>query len=98
MNEQVVQSLRDAVRISPDNVPLRRHLADPLLGLGRAAEAEAEFRQALHLAPEDVAVKVGLADAFLRQDKNSQALVLVEDLLRRPDTPARVYVLHAQLL
>ncbi len=98
MNEQVVGSLRDAVRISPDNVPLRRHLADTLLGLGRAAEAEAEYRQALQLAPDDVPIKVGLADAFLRQDKNSQALVLVEDLLRRPDTPARVHVLHAHLL
>src|SRR5262249_21740846 len=98
MNEQVVRSLQEAVRLSPDNVPLRRHLADMLLGLGRFAEAEAEYRHALQLAPEDVDVKVGVARAFLHQQKHSQALVLVEDLLRRPDTPAAAYVLHAHLL
>jgi AAA+ superfamily predicted ATPase len=98
MNEQAIQSLREAVRISPDNVPLRRHLADLLLGLGRHAEAEQEYRLALQLAPDDVAVKLGLARAFLGQQKNSQALVLVEDLLRRDDTPAQAYILHAHLL
>jgi AAA+ superfamily predicted ATPase len=98
MNEQVLQSLREAVRISPDNVPLRRHLADTLLALGHAAEAEAEYRATLQRAPEDVAVKVGLAWAFLRQQKRSEALVLVEDLLRRPDTPAPAFVIHAHLL
>jgi AAA+ superfamily predicted ATPase len=98
MNEQVVQSLREALHLSPDNVPLRRHLADMLLSLGRADEAESEFRQVLQREPDNVAVKLGLAQAFFGQQKNSQALVLVEDLLRRPDIPARVYVLHAHLL
>jgi transitional endoplasmic reticulum ATPase len=38
--EATVQALRDALRISPDNLPLRQHLAETLLGLGRFDEAE----------------------------------------------------------
>ena len=33
-------SLREALKLSPDNLPLRQHLAESLLKLGRAGEAE----------------------------------------------------------
>ena len=45
-------ALFEAVRVSPDNVPLRRHLADSLLAANRVGEAEAEYRAALKLAPD----------------------------------------------
>src|SRR5438128_9810670 len=98
MNEQAIASLREAVRISPDNIPLRQSLADLLLSQARYQEAEREYRQALALAPDNLALKLGLTQAFLQQGKNSPALVLVEDLLKQPNTPARAYVLHAHLL
>jgi SpoVK/Ycf46/Vps4 family AAA+-type ATPase len=98
MSDQAIQALRDAVKISPENVPLRQHLADTLLTLGRFAEAEQEYRQALALAAGNVALRLGLARAYYQQDKNSQALVIIEDLLKQPNTPAPAYVLHARLL
>jgi len=98
MSDQAVRALREALRLSPDNLPLRQHLAETLLGLARFAEAEQEYRQALALAPDSQPVKLGLARAFYQQGKNSQALVLVEDLLRQSDTPAGAYTLHARLL
>src|SRR5262249_32793927 len=93
-----LQALRDALQLSPENVPLRQHLADSLLGLGRAEDAEKEYRQALSLAPDNPQLKVGLARAFYQQDKNTQALVVVEDLLKSRGTPAQAYILHARLL
>src|SRR5436190_19456311 len=98
MNEQALQTLREAVRLSPENLPLRQHLAELLMSLARYAEAEQEYRQALILAPESEALKLGLARAFLQQGKNTPALVVVEDLLRRPQPPAAAYVLHARPL
>ncbi len=98
MNDKVIQSLREAVQVSPDNVPLRRHLAEALMELGRPAEAEQEYRQALARDADSVPLKVGLARAFYQQGKNSAALVIVEDLLRLADTPAEAYLLHARLL
>jgi SpoVK/Ycf46/Vps4 family AAA+-type ATPase len=96
--EDALHALREAVRLSPDNVPLRQHLADTLMGLGRTEEAEREYRHALSLAPDNPRLKIGLGEAFYEQGKYSQALVLVEDMLKGKNTPARVYLLHARLL
>jgi SpoVK/Ycf46/Vps4 family AAA+-type ATPase len=97
-NDDSLEALRQAVRLSPQSVPLRQHLADVLLGAGLTDEAEQEYRQALALAPANRGLKVGLAEAFFQLNKYMQALVLVEDLLKNPDTPARAYLLHARLL
>ena len=96
--EDAIRNLREALKVSPDNLPLRQHLAETLLGLGRHEEAEKEYKQALSLAPENPALKLGLASAFFQQGKNSAAIVIVEELIRRPDTPARAHLLHARLL
>ena len=96
--EQTLQALREALRISPRNLPLRIHLGETLLGLGRFEEAEKEFRDALADWPDEVALKLGLASAFHRRGKHSQALVIVEDLINGPRPPARARLLHARLL
>src|SRR5687768_14460773 len=93
-----LQTLREAVHLSPHNIPLRRHLGETLLKRGLAAEAEQEFRDALALAPDDAELKLGLARAFFHQSKASHAIVIVEDLTKSPDAPPRAHVLHAKLL
>jgi len=97
MNDPL-QSLRDALQHSPDNLPLRKHLAESLINLGRLDEAEKEYRQAISIAPDHVGFRVGLAEVYYRQGKNSAALVVVEDLLKKPDVPASACLLHAKLL
>ena len=96
--DRALETLREAVRLSPENIPLRRHLAESLLAQGHPELAEAEFRAALTLAPEDAQLKVGLANAFLQQGKNDLALVILEAVARRPDAPALAFVLFARLL
>src|SRR4051812_35004405 len=91
-------ALREAGNLSPDNLPLRQHLADLLLGNGRPEEAEKEYRSALGKWPEHVPLKVGLATAFFHQGKASASIVVVEELLRASDPPPRVRVLYARLL
>lgn len=97
-NDDSFDSLREAVRHSPDNIPLRQHLAESLLRSGRHDEAENEFRSALQLAPDREALKLGLAMAYYQQGKNSHALVIVEDMIKGSRPSARAYVLHARLL
>ena len=93
-----LSGLREALRLSPENVPLRQHLAESLLGQGRPEEAEAEFRQALAIAPQNVSLKLGLARAFYQQQKASAALVILEDIIKGRDPPAQAHVLYARLL
>lgn len=93
-----IEQLREAVRLSPQNVPLRQALADALLNQGRPADAETEYRGALALDPENVSLKLGLARAFQQQGKRSHALVVIEDLVKSANPPPRAYILHARLL
>jgi AAA+ superfamily predicted ATPase len=91
------RALRDALDVSPDNLPLRLHLADTLLRSGRPSAAEEEFRQVLHVDPTSAAGRAGLAAAFFQQGKLREATVLVEALLEgEPDGPT--LVLHTRLL
>ncbi|MFI0405927.1 AAA family ATPase [Actinomadura sp. 3N508] len=75
-----LDALREAVRVSPGNLPLRRHLAEQFLDAGLLLDAENEFREALALAPGDAELATGLAEAFLRQGKHGAALAALERL------------------
>jgi ATP-dependent 26S proteasome regulatory subunit len=90
-------ALREALRLSPDNIPLRQHLAESLLSQGHPEQAEAEFREALALAPQHHRLKLGLTRAFMAQQKDSAALVIVEDLAKQRDAPGLAHVLLAKL-
>ena len=96
--DDAIQGLREALKVSPDNVPLRIHLANTLAGFGRFEEAESEFREALSLDPSNVEVKLALAAVYMQQDKQSQAIVVVEDVCNQRNAPAKSFVLYAKLL
>lgn len=97
-NNETVAALREAIKASPDNVPLREHLGGVLNGLGRFEEAQSEFSVALAVAPDNIKLKLGLATSFYHLGKFSQSLVLVEDTLRAKDAPAKAHLLYARLL
>ena len=96
--DETIQPLRQALSVSPDNIPLRLHLAASLMGLGRLSESETEYRQALAMDPDNQEIKIGLAESYYRQNKPSQAMVIVEDIIKKRDPPARAYVLYTRLL
>lgn len=97
-NDELLESLRSALRASPDNPHLRKHLGDLLLAGGDFAGAEQEYRYALKLQPQNSAFKQALAEAFLKQEKLSASLVLAEDLLAEPRPSAQAHLLFAQLM
>ena len=98
MSFDPLASLREALKVSPDNLPLRRHLADSLLQAGRLAEAEAEYKEGLNRAPEDTGFRFGLAKAFYEQNKISAALVVLEDMAKANIAPPAARVMYARLL
>ncbi|MDX3100010.1 ATP-binding protein [Nonomuraea angiospora] len=98
LDDAGLQALREAARLSPDNLPLRRHLAEQLLTKGYLADAEAEFRAALLLAPKDPDISAGLAEAFVRQSAHGAALSALEPFLASPGYPPRMGVLAARAL
>ncbi len=101
-NADHVRSLRAALQASPENVPLRQHLAQLLLSIGEFAEAEAEFGTALALATEDAdltrVLELGLARSYAQQGKDPQALSLLAALIAKDPKGSEALTLHAQLL
>jgi len=91
-------ALREALRLSPENLPLRRHLAESLLSSGRAADAEAEFKDALRRSPDDATLKLGLARAFHQQGKAGEAVVVLETITRGDAALPAARVLLSRLL
>jgi len=97
-SDETIQSLRQALLVSPENVLLRKCLADALLQTGRGQEAEDEYRQALARDRDNAELKIGLAKAFFQQGKFSHALVIIEEQVRQRDTPPEAFLIHARLL
>lgn len=90
--------LRDALSVSPTNVPLRVHLAESLLGANRPDDAEAALKDGLARNPNDQRLKLALARVYLKQGKYSAGLVICEALAQADDAPAAAFVLLARLL
>jgi len=61
-SDETIAALREAIKVSPTNVPLHKHLAESLQRLGRSGEAEAAYREALGTAPHHVGLKLGLTN------------------------------------
>ncbi len=97
-DNDALRQLREALALSPDNVPLRLLLAGRLIQDGQLAEAESEYRSALAQEPDNRDIKTGLALSFFLQKRDSEALVVIEDLLAGGDVPARALIVYARLL
>lgn len=94
MNE-LINSLRDALTLSPDNIPLRTLLAENLLSLEMLDQAEEQYGL-LVTATSSVKAKIGLATVFYKKQKYSACNVILEQLLDEDDTDIEVLALYAR--
>jgi AAA+ superfamily predicted ATPase len=81
-----LDSLREAVRVSPDNIPLLCLFAETCLNEFHADEAVQTFQQVLTREPKHAEARVGLARALHQTGKTSEAVVRLEAFLQEfPD-------------
>ena len=95
MNDNTIDSLREALKHSPDNGPLRFLLADTLLTLNRLEEAEAEYSSLLKLTNDNKA-KIGLAKVFFKKASYSACNVILEEVIENGTNDINVYTLYAK--
>ena len=76
----MIESLREALSLSPNNVPLRLLLADHLLKASLLDKAETEFRTVLAHDTHNKTAKRGLSKIYFEQKKYSTAIVILEEL------------------
>jgi SpoVK/Ycf46/Vps4 family AAA+-type ATPase len=97
MDENAINNLREALKFSPDNIPLKLHLAEMLLKANRLDEAVIEFSELLKLS-SDLRAKTGLAKSFFLQGEYAKCNVILEDLISNGTQDFDVLILHARAL
>jgi AAA+ superfamily predicted ATPase len=98
MPDATLQPLLDALKFSPDNLPLRLHVGSLLRQAGQHQPAEELYRDGLRHYPTDSRLQLGLAEAYLALGKTSATFVVVEELLAQHDDLGPAHLLHARLL
>jgi transitional endoplasmic reticulum ATPase len=96
MSEETIQNLQEALKQSPDNIPLRQMLADALLQLNKLEEAEMEFTRILQKIPRDLKATFGLAKVYFYKANYSACNVILEDLIDKGTTDTNIFVLYAK--
>jgi transitional endoplasmic reticulum ATPase len=97
-DESQIAGLQAALKVSPDNAPLRLMLGKALLKAGRAAEAEAELREALKQGTQEGEAGLPLAQSLLAQGKDDHAELLLESLVDRGLATAHAKVEYSKML
>lgn len=97
MDNEAINSLREALNFSPDNIPLRLHLASALLQAGRLDEASAEYKVVLRTTSHHDAKK-GLAKIAFMQGDYSQCNVILEEIITPNTAEIDLLILHAKAL
>jgi transitional endoplasmic reticulum ATPase len=95
--DEMISNLEEALLVSPDNLPLRRMLAQKYAETGNASKAEEHWKRVLEQQPGDKSAQLGLAQACYAQQKYSTALVVLEDMAAN-NPPLEAMLLYAKAL
>lgn len=95
MNDHI-KSLQEALNVSPDNVPLRLHLAEVLLREKEYAAAAEQYSEVLRRSYGNGKARLGLAEAYFYQQKYSAAIIIYEELY--PNLPSDAMVFFVKCL
>ena len=98
MDNELILNLREALKFSPNNIPLRLTLAEALFANKSISEAEAEYKYVLESQAENVPAKTGLAKVFFEQQKYSAVIVIVEELIEGKPNDVNLLMLISKSL
>ncbi|MFL5751900.1 MAG: AAA family ATPase [Bacteroidia bacterium] len=77
------QSLREALKFSPDNIPLHLLLAETLVASSHYAEAITEYKLILEKDKRNTRAMLGLARCYFKTNELSLSSVVLEDILQK---------------
>lgn len=78
--KEAINELKEALNLSPDNLPLRLHLAGMMMESKLYADAAVEYNEVLKRNYGNVKARKGLAAAYYKQQKFSAAIIVYEAL------------------
>lgn len=97
MNSNIIENLKEALKFSPDNVPLKLQLAEMFMQEGRLNEAEEEFKGVIEIKRSDKAI-FGLANIYFHKAEYSKCNVILEELHQSGNESFDTLLLHTKAL
>jgi transitional endoplasmic reticulum ATPase len=98
MSDSRLDSLRDAVRLSPDNIPLLLIFANACIDAWNFDEGRKTFESVLKADPENQDATIGIAQILFKMGKSAEALVRLEALLSKSGLSAQGMLLYSRIL
>lgn len=95
MQDNTVNSLKEALKHSPDNIPLRLMLAERWAAINMLDEAEAEYSAILKIQA-DTKAQIGLANVYYQKGNFSTCNVILEELIANGNKDVSVLTLYAK--
>jgi transitional endoplasmic reticulum ATPase len=97
MDDNTIDNLKEALKFSPENIPLKKYLADTLLNAHRLDEAEKEYLELLALN-DTLEIKSTLAKVFYLKGEYAKCNVILEEVIHNGHGNFEVLILHAKAL
>ncbi len=79
---EAIEQLKEAVSFSPENIPLRLHLAEMMIKEHLLNDAAEQYNEVLKRSYGNIKAKKGLASVYYRQKKYSTAVIVFEELFK----------------
>ena len=80
MKNETIKNLLEALQVSPENIPLRLHIAGLMMQEGLFGEAAEQFKQVLAKSYGNAEVQLQLAECYYHLKKFSAATIIYESL------------------
>ena len=80
MDNSMINSLIEALKFSPDNLPLKHHLAQVLKNENRVSEAIEQYKELVKLSPNNSIYKFELAELYYKSGANDVAIIILEEI------------------
>ncbi|WBX71960.1 AAA family ATPase [Tenacibaculum retecalamus] len=94
MYNELIKDLKEALNLSPQNLPLKLRLGKCYEAIFDLKSAEEQYLEVLRIDNKNIKAKENLASIYYSLEKNDTALVIIEDIL--PETPNNIALLELQ--
>lgn len=97
MEENILNNLKEALQVTPDNIPLKLYYADVLLKADKLEEAEKQYIELLAIYP-DKKFEFGLAKTYFAKGEYSKCNVILEEVIARNEQDFDITLLYTKAL
>lgn len=93
-----IDALKQALFVTPHNMPLRKLYVDNLLKAGRENDALEELKILVKNQPDNLQFRYQMANIYYHRLETGKAIVLIEDIVKSPEASEELLVLYLRLL